>query len=84
VAQTGRNAGHLIVGDRAILLWVTGYAANVDLSGSSQVILSMMIGGTLTGSAIGSSHVGYYGNNITQQVRSANSAAVTWLGNTVN
>ena len=59
-------------------------AANVDLAGSSQVILSMMNGGTLTGSAIGSSHVGYYGNNITQQVRSVNSAAVTWLGNTVN
>ena len=59
-------------------------AANVDLAGSSQVILSMMIGGTLTGSAIGSSHVGYYGNNVNQQVRSANSAAVTWLGNTVN
>jgi len=59
-------------------------AANVDLAGSSRVILSMMTGGTLTGSAIGSSHVGYYGNNVNQQVRTANSAAVTWLGNAVN
>ena len=55
-------------------------AVNVAASGNSQTTLGMMDGGTLTGSAAGSSNVSYYGRDVSLLVNTHNSATVTWLG----
>lgn len=55
-------------------------AANVELGGSSQATLDMAIGGTLSGSAAGSSNVSYFGDNVSVLVNTFNTATVTWLG----
>ena len=55
-------------------------AANVALSGSSQATLNMMTGGTLTGTASGSSNLSYFGDSVNVSVQTQNTATVTWLG----
>ena len=55
-------------------------AANVVLNGSSQATLSLMTGGTLTGSAAGSSNLSFFGASISLAVQTFNLATVTWLG----
>ncbi len=59
-------------------------AANVTSTGSTQATLNLMAGGTLTGSASGSSNISYYGSNVSQQVSTRDTATVTWLGETRN
>ena len=55
-------------------------AAHADVMGSSQATFSLMDGGTLTGSASGSSNISYFGRSVTAQVATFNTATVTWLG----
>ena len=55
-------------------------AANMALSGNSQATLSMMTGGTLTGTARDSSNLSYFGTSVSVAVQTYNSATVTWLG----
>ena len=57
-------------------------AANAELSGSSHAVINMMAGGTLTGSASGDSNLSYYGDNVSVQVQTFNTASVTRLGST--
>ena len=57
-------------------------AINVHTTGSSQARLSIMDGGTLTGTAAGSSNVGFYGSNLSVQTNAVNTATFTWLGPT--
>lgn len=57
-------------------------AAHVELTGSSLCTLNIMAGGTLTGSASGSSHLSYWGTNISLDVTTSNTASVTRLGDT--
>lgn len=59
-------------------------AADITATGSTQTTLNMMTGGTLTGSASGSSNISYYGSSVSQQVTTNNSATVTWLGASPN
>ena len=55
-------------------------AVHALLSGSSQAIFKIADGGTLTGSASGSSNISYYGLSVSAIVTTFNSATVTWLG----
>ncbi len=55
-------------------------AVNVMSNGSSQATLGMMDGGTLTGSATGSSNVSYYGRDVSLLVDTHDTATITWLG----
>ena len=55
-------------------------AVHADLLGSSQATFIVADGGTLTGSASGSSNISYYGVNVSTFVNTLNSATVTWLG----
>jgi hypothetical protein len=55
-------------------------SANIAVNGSSQITLSIMDGGTLTGSAAGSSQVGYLGGSVNMLVETFDTASATWLG----
>ena len=59
-------------------------AANVTSAGFTQATLNLMMGGTLTGSASGSSNISYYGSSVGQQVSTRDTATVTWIGETRN
>lgn len=59
-------------------------AADIAASGNSKTTLNMMTGGTLTGSASGSSNISYYGDSVSMQVSTSNSASITRLGATRN
>lgn len=55
-------------------------SAHIELSGSSQATVNMMNGGTLTGTASGSSSLFYYGDSLFVDVATHNTASVTRLG----
>lgn len=59
-------------------------ATNIDTTGNSQATINMMDGATLTGSASGSSNISYYGNSVSQQISTRDTATVTWLGASLN
>ena len=55
-------------------------AVHAEVSGSSQATFVIADGGTLTGSASGSSNISYYGLHINNFDSTLNTATVTWLG----
>lgn len=75
VAASLEGSSHLMLADAAPIP-----AAHVEAIGSSQATLTLMDGGTLTGTASGSSNISYFGKFVSVQVGTFNSATVTWLG----
>ncbi|MGI9203738.1 MAG: GIN domain-containing protein, partial [Woeseiaceae bacterium] len=55
-------------------------AINIEAHGSGQAMLSLMDGGTLTGTASGNANVSFYGRNLIVQSNALQSATFTWMG----
>ena len=57
-------------------------SAHIELSGSSKATVNMINGGTLTGTASGSSSLFYYGDSLFVDVNTFDTASLTRLGST--